>query len=147
MNCTRRVVLQTIGATTAMGCLGGCGGGGGDGEGNVPTGDAAMCGADLCVTLSANPQLAGVGGIRIFTQGPGRKIFVMRTSATELQALSAICTHAGCTVDWDGSSQFNCACHGSQFSSAGAVVRGPAGAALRKFTTTLNADVLTIKLS
>src|SRR5512138_3823196 len=117
MNCTRRVVLQTIGATTAMGCLGGCGGGDGGGEGNVPLGKAAMCGADLCVTLSENPELADVGGILIFTQAPGRKIFVMRTSATELLALSAICTHAGCTVDWDGSSQFNCACHGSQFSS------------------------------
>lgn len=106
-----------------------------------------MCGANLCVTLAENPELADIGGILIFTQAPGRKIFVMRTSATELQALSAVCTHAGCTVDWDGSTQFNCACHGSQFSSTGAVVRGPAAVALKKFTATLDADVLTIKLN
>jgi cytochrome b6-f complex iron-sulfur subunit len=147
MNCTRRVVLQTIGATTAAGCLAGCGGGGDGGEGNVPAGKAAMCGADLCVTMSENPELGDVGGILFFTQAPGRKIFVMRTSGTELLALSGVCTHAGCTVDWDGSTQFNCPCHGSQFSSTGAVLRGPAGTALRKFTTTLSGDVLTIKLN
>jgi cytochrome b6-f complex iron-sulfur subunit len=119
----------------------------GGGDGNVPVGKAAMCGVDLCLNLSENPELASNGGILIFTQAPGRKIFVMRTTAGDLQALSAICTHAGCTVDWDGSSDFNCACHGSKFSSTGSVLQGPAGSPLRKFTTTLAGDVLTIKLN
>lgn len=42
-------------------------------------------------------------------------------------AISSICTHFGCTVQWDAeSNKFNCPCHGSQFDSQGRVVRGPA---------------------
>lgn len=42
-------------------------------------------------------------------------------------AISSICTHFGCTVQWDAeSNKFNCPCHGSQYDAQGRVVRGPA---------------------
>lgn len=42
-------------------------------------------------------------------------------------AISSICTHFGCTVNWDAqSNKFKCPCHGSQYDSQGRVVRGPA---------------------
>lgn len=45
----------------------------------------------------------------------------------EQYAISSICTHFGCTVQWDAQiNKFNCPCHGSQFDSQGRVVRGPA---------------------
>ncbi|HTW99967.1 MAG TPA: Rieske 2Fe-2S domain-containing protein, partial [Acidimicrobiales bacterium] len=39
-----------------------------------------------------------------------------------------ICTHAGCTVNFDESvEEFICPCHGSEYNAAtGAVLRGPA---------------------
>lgn len=41
--------------------------------------------------------------------------------------LNAICTHLGCVVPWStAESKFMCPCHGSQYDSNGAVVRGPA---------------------
>ena len=144
MTCSRRVVLQVIGAG-AVGCMIGCDDGGG-GEGGVPLGKAAMCGNDLCLSLAENPELTMAGGILFFTQAPGRKIFVMRISDTELRAVSGICTHAGCTISWDGTSEFDCPCHGSQFMATGAVKRGPATAPLRVFTTMLAGDQLTIVL-
>ena len=30
-------------------------------------------------------------------------------------ALDAVCTHLGCTVDYDGSVEYSCRCHGSRF--------------------------------
>lgn len=44
-----------------------------------------------------------------------------------LHVYSAICTHLGCTVEWNESEEsFDCPCHGSRFSFAGKVVNGPA---------------------
>ena len=143
MTCSRRVVLQTIGVGTVGCMIPACGGG--DGEGGVPAGKATMCGANLCLSLAENPDLADAGGILLFTQAPGKTIFVTRVSDTELRALSGVCTHAGCIVEWEGS-RFDCPCHGSQFTATGAVMKGPAGTPLRTFTTMLEGDQLTIML-
>ncbi|BAY61528.1 Rieske [2Fe-2S] domain-containing protein [Calothrix brevissima NIES-22] len=42
-------------------------------------------------------------------------------------AISPICTHLGCTVEWHPErNHFICPCHGSQYDSVGRVVQGPA---------------------
>jgi Rieske Fe-S protein len=44
----------------------------------------------------------------------------------EVRALSTICPHAGCAVDWDDQGhQFVCPCHDSRFSAAGERRSGP----------------------
>jgi Rieske Fe-S protein len=44
-----------------------------------------------------------------------------------LHSYSAVCTHLGCVVQWNGSEKsFDCPCHGSRFSYAGKVISGPA---------------------
>jgi Rieske Fe-S protein len=44
-----------------------------------------------------------------------------------VHAVSARCTHMGCIVDWNNEAQsWDCPCHGSRFSPAGAVLHGPA---------------------
>ena len=56
----------------------------------------------------------------------GNPDILIRLPDGKLSALSAICTHAGCTVDYQGG-LLACPCHGSQFSAAtGAVLQGPA---------------------
>lgn len=142
MTPTRRVALQTIAAGAAGCLLSACSE---EGKDKVPTGTASMCGNNLCVSLTENPELAEVGGVLLFTQDTGQAIYVMRVSETELRALSAICTHQACTVEWD-TEKFVCPCHASQFSATGALLRGPAPTPLRTFNTSLAGDLLTIML-
>lgn len=65
-------------------------------------------------------------GISTFVQSA--KVFVKR-DPDGLRAMSAVCTHLGCTVRQEGQG-FVCPCHGSRYDADGRVVSGPAPAAL-----------------
>ena len=56
------------------------------------------------------------------------KIAAYRDNDGELHIYSAICTHLGCIVTWNGlEKSFDCPCHGSRFSGpTGKVINGPA---------------------
>jgi Rieske Fe-S protein len=151
-DCTRRLVVQALGVTAAASLLGlGCGGGGDDptpDSGIDPLAGTMMCGADLCVLLNdpANALLAGVEGSRVITL-PGEKLLVVRTATDAFAVLSAVCTHAGCTVRYDApSDQAACPCHGSRFSLSGAVAQGPAARALKRYLTTYDAAAQTLTI-
>jgi Rieske Fe-S protein len=48
-------------------------------------------------------------------------------------ALSAVCTHLGCLVDWSGQKgRFFCPCHGGGYDISGNVIAGPPPAPLSK---------------
>ena len=57
----------------------------------------------------------------------GDKIAVYSAPAGELQAVSAVCTHLGCTVEFNAADvTWDCPCHGSRFATDGTVIQGPA---------------------
>ena len=58
-----------------------------------------------------------------------------------LFAISAICTHLGCTV-LEGDEGLACPCHGSRFSADGANLSGPAPRPLPHLALTLNDEGL-----
>jgi glycine/D-amino acid oxidase-like deaminating enzyme/nitrite reductase/ring-hydroxylating ferredoxin subunit len=62
----------------------------------------------------------------------GRKqIAISRDTDGNVHALSARCTHMGCTVNWNlAETTWDCPCHGSRFAQDGTVLEGPAVAAL-----------------
>lgn len=77
----------------------------------------------------------------------GRKVFVQQQSPTEYTALSMICTHGSCTVEWqERSSIFVCPCHNGAFHSNGTVLRTPPQRPLTalKTTYTPSTDQLTL---
>ena len=74
---------------------------------------------------------------------------LFRTKTGELGAVNAVCTHAGCTVNWsadDPAKAFGCPCHGSVFTVDGKVAKGPATKPLAHYAVKLqNGDaVLTL---
>lgn len=55
-----------------------------------------------------------------------QRVWVVRTEKG-FYALWARCTHLGCTPNWfDDQKRFKCPCHGSNFSTDGDVIAGPA---------------------
>ena len=62
-----------------------------------------------------------------FETSDGGKALLSATG-DRVRAFSAICTHQGCTVEYDESAgRLQCPCHGSAFDpSDGSVVQGPA---------------------
>lgn len=72
---------------------------------------------------------------------PQQKIFVFQTSPGIFSVVTAVCTHLGCTIQWDsGKDRFACPCHGSIFSKTGKVISGPAPRPLEWFEITLSKD-------
>ncbi len=54
----------------------------------------------------------------------GRGLIVLRTSAGQLRAFDAKCSHAGCNVRFEGS-RFVCPCHGGVYDTDGRNIAGP----------------------
>jgi Rieske Fe-S protein len=55
-----------------------------------------------------------------------QSVYVNRTAGGQLQVLSAICPHLGCSVAWQPSEdRFVCPCHGGQFKADGGHIAGP----------------------
>jgi thiosulfate dehydrogenase (quinone) large subunit len=71
-------------------------------------------------------------GLSITNPADGSPAWVVHPSGNTFVAFSAICTHAGCTVQYDASNvQFACPCHGGVFDArTGQVLQGPPPAPL-----------------
>ena len=63
----------------------------------------------------------------------GQQAAAFRDEGGILHAVSATCTHLGCTVAWnDAERSWDCPCHGSRFDPDGAVLQAPATEPLRR---------------
>jgi len=57
----------------------------------------------------------------------GQKVAVSKDEHGKVRALSAVCTHLGCIVEWNKAEKsWDCPCHGSRFDATGKVIHGPA---------------------
>jgi Rieske Fe-S protein len=96
----------------------------------------------VTVAVGAGTALGSVGSAALVQTTLG-SFLVARTGQSAFSALTSICTHEVCTVTGFGSGSFVCPCHGSEFTTGGAVVAGPARAPLSAYPTQLNGDTLT----
>lgn len=107
---------------------------------------------DAPTTVKLGPPMDFPDGLKFL---PDLRLFVFREGRV-FHALSAVCTHLGCTVraealprpevkDVDGSAlrlthRFLCPCHGSEYSGEGANVSGPAPQPLAWFELSVAPD-------
>ena len=71
---------------------------------------------------------------------PENRLYIIRKGA-DFHAISAICTHLYCIVDWKPDQQeFYCSCHGSIFSQGGVNLTGPAPKPLPWYELSLAPD-------
>ena len=96
------------------------------------------------LTFVTYPNLQNVGGsYRVSINGS--PVSVTRTSATEVVALVAICTHEGAILDGNSVSGFSCPRHGATYSVTGASTGGPGGGSLTRYVATLGAADVKLK--
>ena len=87
------------------------------------------------------------GEVRTTADLAGRPLVILHVPGQEIIALSLVCTHLGCRVNWQSESRtFLCPCHGGRFDSKGKVLSGPPPAPLAKYELSVENDSLYIEL-
>ncbi len=130
-------VSQAIGAAT-----GGGGGSSGAAAGSGGSGAAGgSSGASAGAKALAKLDSITVGGAVPLANGPDSPAWLIRLQQQEVVCYNAVCTHAGCLVEWDqGNKLLVCPCHGSVFNPAkgGVVESGPAPAPLQQYKVSID---------
>lgn len=94
------------------------------------------------LTSPNNSSLGSAGGSKVI-----ENIIIINTGDGFI-ALSSVCTHSGCQVTYNhGNENLPCPCHGSIFSTSGAVLNGPASSPLKTYDVMQEGDILTINLT
>jgi cytochrome b6-f complex iron-sulfur subunit len=104
--------------------------------------NGTVSGNTTSVAVDSGP-LATVGNAAI-VRSSAATYLVSRTGTSSFVAVTATCTHQGCTVVGFTNQHYVCPCHGSRFSMTGSVVNGPATTPLRQFATQLSGTTLAI---
>jgi Rieske Fe-S protein len=94
------------------------------------------------------PQLQQPGGWVVGRpEGYGRPILVLALAGGTWAAVDAVCPHLQCTVGYDApAGDLACPCHGSRFTTAGALLAGPATTGLLAFAATGDASAVTVAI-
>lgn len=123
-----------------MGTLTSCSNSNDDPTPSNPTNPGNKVDFTLDLNAAANANLKTEGGF--VTQG---NVIVARVKGGAYAALSRICTHQGGSLEYQlATDRLSCPLHGSAFSTAGAVLNGPATTALKVYKTTLTGTNLRV---
>ena len=77
----------------------------------------------------------------------GQPALLLKAKDGQLTAMSALCTHSGCKVNWQADEQkLLCPCHGSIFDTSGKALSGPAKAPLPKIAVQIKGDDAVLQL-
>ncbi len=99
-------------------------------------------------------RLHKIGDIAQFPPGYSRilriesdSVLVARSNSGDFFALSAICPHKGCLVEWNREEdRLICPCHAAYFDLKGNVLKGPAQRGLQSYTLNRIGDSIYLKV-
>jgi cytochrome b6-f complex iron-sulfur subunit len=111
----------------------------------LPSVSGTLVNRTLTIAVDAASPLAAVGSAAMVTVSTGTYL-VAHTAQTTFTTVTAVCTHEACAVTGFANALYVCPCHGSEFSTSGAVVQGPAVSALRQFPTSFLNNLVTISV-
>lgn len=95
------------------------------------------------VEVASLADLKAKGAIRFRF---GREPCILVHSGTAVFALSLVCTHLGCLVDWSPARrQLVCPCHGAAFDLEGNVLEGPPPRPLATMTVSVEGDRVLVR--
>jgi cytochrome b6-f complex iron-sulfur subunit len=94
------------------------------------------------------PALSKPGGsVEGIPGGWGQPLLVMALPDGTFAAVGATCTHLGCTVGYSAAhNDVECPCHGSIFTTGGAVVQGPASLPLPSYPAASDGTAVAVQL-
>ncbi|MCH7410894.1 Rieske 2Fe-2S domain-containing protein [Belliella sp. DSM 111904] len=149
----RREFLKKSGAITIMSLFGAnfftsCGSDddtpGGGNTPATPQNGITVNEGTVVIDLSQVASLNDEGGWILITSA---RMLVINTG-NGFNSLTSVCTHSNCDRNWSlNNNQFVCSCHGSRFTTSGAVVTGPATRPLQSFANNRSGNTLTINRS
>lgn len=106
-----------------------------------PTKEGESTGGERTVTFPAG-QLAEADMVKVLVEG--RPVGVFR-AADGVHALSIVCTHLGCLVNWNKDAGLMiCPCHGSRYDPSGQVVQGPAPLPLKSYSVRVSGATVVV---
>ncbi|MBP1752126.1 MAG: Rieske (2Fe-2S) iron-sulfur domain protein [Geobacteraceae bacterium] len=80
-----------------------------------------------------------------FIEFGGEPAVVVNSGEHGLIALSAVCTHLGCIVQWERDKRrFLCPCHAGLYTESGEVISGPPPKQLPKLPLSVNNGIITV---
>jgi len=143
----RREFCHALTIISAASCIPACSGSSTSGSDapQLSTVSGTLNGSTVTVNIDASSPLNTVGNAALVNTSGGA-LLVARTGQAAFTALNAICTHQTCTITGYQSGTYVCPCHLSEFSTAGAVLRGPASRPLASYPTAFVAPTLTITI-
>jgi cytochrome b6-f complex iron-sulfur subunit len=132
-----------FGAIMLMNCLQSCG------ETEIPDpnpvgGNSDKLDISINITDSAYSKLQSRGGYVVIKD---KKVIIARTNDDSWLAVSSACTHQGTELIFRPTvPDFFCNNHESEFAITGAVKKGPATSALKKFNVTFSANTNVLRI-
>jgi thiosulfate dehydrogenase [quinone] large subunit len=117
---------KTIAAGGGSPTAGGTGSGSGSSPGSAGSGRASPGSLpEGAVRLAPSSRVRDGQAATYSDPADGSPDILIRSSEGDLRAFSAVCTHAGCTVGYEGGIIY-CPCHGGEYSAeTGEVIAGP----------------------
>ncbi|PSR19293.1 cytochrome B6 [filamentous cyanobacterium CCP3] len=111
------------------------------------TSEAEGQGSGEFTTVGSMADLVAQGSVSTTVKGQDLVVVRDATNPDAVLAVSPVCTHAGCTVDWDRAEElFICPCHGGRYSPDGTVVGGPPPKPLATFEAKVEGDQVMVKV-